>query len=141
MQNYRVVRNLELLTMIVLSRIILAIDNHRNSNTAYNVSIYVCIAVDNLIVMRFKSSIDGIIFAQDKFESQKRTQQEDYRIVIVNSRFLQRQQKRSRGNQLILRCLSKTKSIAGQIQRVRQADRQSDGYGGWCLELRRGGWL
>src|SRR6218665_1465892 len=26
-----------------------------------------------------------------------------------------------------------------KIQRVRQAGRQSDGYGGWCLELRRGG--
>jgi len=29
----------------------------------------------------------------------------------------------------------------GQIQRVRQADGQSYGYGGWCLELRRGGRL
>jgi len=26
-----------------------------------------------------------------------------------------------------------------KIQRVRQAGRQSDGYGGWCLEFKRGG--
>jgi len=59
-------------------------------------------------------------------------------IVIVNSRFLHCTHKRSRGNQLIHRRLSKTKSISyavGQIQRVRQAGRYSDGYGGWCLEL------
>jgi len=45
-------------------------------------------------------------------------------IVIVNSIFLQRPQKQGRGNQLIHRRLSRIKS---------------DGYGGWCLELRRGG--
>ena len=38
--------------------------------------------------------------------------------VIVNSRFLQRPQKRSRGNQLIHRHLTRTNSI------------ESDGYGG-----------
>jgi len=52
-----------------------------------------------------------------------------------NGRFLQRPQKRGRGNQLIQRRSSKIKSIGMQrvkIQRVTQAD----GYGGWCLELR-----
>ena len=44
---------------------------------------------------------------------------------------LQHPQMRSRGNQLIHRRLSKTR------QQVRF--KESDGYGGWCLELRRGG--
>src|SRR6218665_1709286 len=61
------------------------------------------------------------------------------RIVFVNSIFLQRPKKRSRGNQLIHRRLSKPKSIGGGSDPERQAGRQSDGYGGWCLELRRGG--
>ena len=60
-------------------------------------------------------------------------------IVIVNSRFLQRPQKRSRGNQRIHRRLSKTKSIGSGSDSESQAGRQSDGYGGWCLELRRRG--
>jgi len=46
-------------------------------------------------------------------------------ILIVNSRFLQRPQKWSSGNQLIHRRLSKTKSIcSGSEERIRQADRQ-----------------
>ena len=53
--------------------------------------------------------------------------------VIVISIFLQRPQKRSRGNHLIHRRLSKTKSIDSPES---QAGRQSDGYDGWCLELR-----
>src|SRR6218665_685151 len=60
-------------------------------------------------------------------------------IVIVNSRFLERPQKRSRRNQLIHRRLTKTKSIGSGQDPESQAGRQSDGYGGWCLELRRGG--
>ena len=60
-------------------------------------------------------------------------------IVIVNSVFLQRPQKRSRGNQLIHRRLSKTKTIGSSSDPESQASRQSDGYGGWCLELRQGG--
>ena len=60
-------------------------------------------------------------------------------IVIVNSRFLERPQKRSRRNQLIHRRLTKTKSIGSGHDPESQAGRQSDGYGGWCLELRRGG--
>ena len=63
------------------------------------------------------------------------------RIVIVNSRFLERTQKRSRRNQLIRRCLSKKKSIGSGSDPESQAGtgRQSDSYGGWCLELRRSG--
>src|SRR6218665_555044 len=60
-------------------------------------------------------------------------------IVIVNSTFLERPQKRSRRNQLIYRSLTKTKSIGSGQDPKNQAGRQSDGYGGWCLELRRGG--
>src|SRR6218665_1340856 len=60
-------------------------------------------------------------------------------IVIVNSRFLERPQKRNRGNQLIHRHLTKTKLIGSGQNPESQAGRQSDGYGGWCLELRRGG--
>ena len=61
------------------------------------------------------------------------------RIVIVNSRFLKLPQKRSRRNQLIPRRLTKRKSIGGGQDPESQAGRRSDGYGGWCLELRRGG--
>ena len=60
-------------------------------------------------------------------------------IVIVNSCFLERPQKQSRRNQLIHRRLTKTKSIGSGQDPESQAARQSDGYGGWCLELRRGG--
>jgi len=60
-------------------------------------------------------------------------------IVIVNSRFLKRPQKRCRGKQLIHRRLSETKSIGSWSDPESQAGRQSDGYGGWCLEFRRGG--
>src|SRR6218665_250030 len=60
-------------------------------------------------------------------------------IVIVNSRFLHRPQKRYHGNQLIHRSLSKTKSIGSgsdpESQAGRQAGRQSDCCGGWYLEL------
>jgi|SRR6218665_2378261 len=48
-------------------------------------------------------------------------------------------QKPSRGNQLIHRRLSKTKSIGCWSDPQSRAGRQSDGYGGWRLELRRGG--
>ena len=51
-------------------------------------------------------------------------------IVIVNSIFLQRPQERSRGNQLIHRRLSKTKSIGNRSDPESQASIQSDGYGG-----------
>src|SRR6218665_3053284 len=51
-------------------------------------------------------------------------------IVIVNSRFLERPQKRSRRNQLIHRPLTKTKSIGSGQDPESQAGRQSDGYGG-----------
>ena len=61
-------------------------------------------------------------------------------IVIVNSWFLERPQKRSRRNQLIHRRLTKTKSIGRGQDPESQAGRQYlDGYGGWCLELRQGG--
>jgi len=60
-------------------------------------------------------------------------------IIIVNSRFLQCPQKWSCRNQLIHRRLSETKSI-GKGSRSREsgrdAGRQSDSYGGWCLVLR-----
>jgi len=46
-------------------------------------------------------------------------------IVIVNLRFLQYTQKRSRGNQLIHRCLSKTKSIGSWSDPQSQAGRQT----------------
>ena len=45
-------------------------------------------------------------------------------IVIVNSRFLQRPQKRSRGNQLIHRRLIKTESI-GRGSKSRESGRQT----------------
>src|SRR6218665_2336910 len=60
-------------------------------------------------------------------------------VVIVNSIFLQRPQKRDLGNQLIHRRLSKTKSTGSGSDSESQASRHSDDYGGWCLELRRGG--
>ena len=60
-------------------------------------------------------------------------------IVIVNFWFLERPQKRSRRNQLFHRRLTKIKSIGSGQDPESQAGRQSDGYGGWCLELRRGG--
>jgi len=44
-------------------------------------------------------------------------------IVIVNSRFLERQQKRSRGNQLIHRRLAKAKSIGSGQDPESQAGR------------------
>jgi len=47
--------------------------------------------------------------------------------------------KQSHGNQLIYRRLSKTKSIGSVSDPESQADRQSDGYSGWCLEMRRRG--
>jgi len=53
-------------------------------------------------------------------------------IVIINSRCLQRPQRRSRENQFINRRLSKTKLTAAV--RSRESSGQSDGYGGWCLE-------
>jgi len=56
---------------------------------------------------------------------------------IVNSRFLQHPKKQSHHrNQLIHRRLSKTKSIGNGSDPESQAGRQSDGYGGWCLELK-----
>ena len=60
-------------------------------------------------------------------------------IVIVKSRFLERPQKRSRRNQLIHRRLTKIKSIGSAQDPESQAGRQSDGYGGWYSESRRGG--
>src|SRR6218665_3749511 len=47
--------------------------------------------------------------------------------------------KRCRRNQLIHRRLTKTKLIGSGQDPESQAGRQSDRYGGWCLELRRGG--
>ena len=60
-------------------------------------------------------------------------------IVIVNFRFLERPQKRSRRNQLIHKRLTKTKSIgsaaAVKIQRVRQADSHTAMVDGvWSLD-------
>ena len=46
-------------------------------------------------------------------------------IVIVNSRFLERPQKRSRGNQLIHRRLTKTKSLDSGQDPESQAGRQA----------------
>jgi len=40
---------------------------------------------------------------------------------------------------LIHRRLTRTKSIGSGQNPESQAGRQSDGYFGWCLELRRGG--
>ena len=55
-------------------------------------------------------------------------------IVIVNSRFLERPQKRSRRNPLIHSRLTKTKSIG-----TGQDPKSQAGYVVWCLELSRGG--
>ena len=62
-------------------------------------------------------------------------------IVIVDSWFLERPQKRSHRNQLIHRRLFplNQKKIDRQWSRSRESGRQTDGYGGWCMELRRGG--
>jgi len=60
-------------------------------------------------------------------------------IVIVNSRFLQRPQKRNRRNQPIHRRLPQTKSIYSGSDPESQVGRQTGGYGEWCLDLRRGG--
>src|SRR6218665_167637 len=67
-------------------------------------------------------------------------------IVIVNSRFLQRPQKRSRGNQLVHRRLSKTKSIGSGADPESQAGRKADRQ--WMLfgvktgrEVGRRGWI
>jgi len=62
-----------------------------------------------------------------------------HEIVIVNFGFLQRPQERSRGNQLIHRRISKTKPKGSGSDPESQTGRQSEGYGGLCLELRRGG--
>jgi len=73
-------------------------------------------------------------------------------IVIINLRFLQHPQKRSRGIQLIHWRLSKTKStgsgsdpgshsikLTTKVRLMKaQAGRQTV-YVGWCLELRWGG--
>src|SRR6218665_3354162 len=60
-------------------------------------------------------------------------------IVIPNLRFLQRPQKRSRRNQFIHRRLTRTQSIGrGQLPDS-QSGRHLDGYGGLCLDERRGG--
>src|SRR6218665_809625 len=58
--------------------------------------------------------------------------------VIVISIFLQCPPKRSRGNQLIHRRLTRAISI-GSGSRSRDSDRQREGYGGMCMELIRGG--
>src|SRR6218665_3923576 len=49
----------------------------------------------------------------------------------------QRLQKRWRGNQLIHGRLIKTKSVGRGEDPESQTGRQSDGYSGWCLELRQ----
>src|SRR6218665_902306 len=54
-------------------------------------------------------------------------------IVIVNSRFLERPQKRSCGNQLIHRHLTKTKLIGSGQDPESQVGRQSDGYIWWMV--------
>ena len=57
-----------------------------------------------------------------------------YSIVIVNFRFLERPQNRGRGNQLIRRRLTRTKSIGSgqdpESQAGRQADSQTAKVGG-----------
>src|SRR6218665_1237254 len=60
--------------------------------------------------------------------------------VIVNSRFLQRPQKRSHGNQLIDRGLSKTKSISSGSDPESQADSQTAMVDGvWSRDGRKVG--
>src|SRR6218665_2488621 len=57
-----------------------------------------------------------------------------------NSRFLERPQKRSSGNQFIHRRLTRTKLIGKSQNPDIQADSQTSMMdGGWCLELRRDG--
>ena len=51
------------------------------------------------------------------------------RFVIVNSRFRKRLQKRSRGNQLIHRRLTRTKSTCSGSD----PESQAGGYAGWCF--------
>src|SRR6218665_1531103 len=58
--------------------------------------------------------------------------------VIVISIFLQCPPKRSRGNQLIHRRLTRAISI-GSGSRSRDSDRQTEGYLGRRMELTRGG--
>jgi len=53
-----------------------------------------------------------------------------HRIVIVNSRFLQRPQKRNHWNQFIHRCSGSNPES--------QAGRQSNGYGGWYFGVETG---
>ena len=62
-------------------------------------------------------------------------------IVIVNSRFLEHPQKRSRGNQLIHMRLTVTKSIGSGQNPKSQVGRPTVRRlcAGWCSELRRGG--
>jgi len=66
-------------------------------------------------------------------------------IIIVNSKFLMRPQRRIRGNQLIHRCLSKTESIGSGLDPESPADRQTamvDGVWSWDgREVRRRGWI
>src|SRR6218665_3894637 len=61
-------------------------------------------------------------------------------LVIVNSRFLERPQKQSRGNQLIHRRLIRRKSIGSGQDPENQAGNctKSEVYGGWSLQLRWG---
>src|SRR6218665_3920931 len=73
-----------------------------------------------------------------RFVSMISLNEDTYILVIVNSRFIERPQKRSRGNQLIHRRLTKTKLIGSSQDPENQAGRESDGYGGWCFEFRRG---
>src|SRR6218665_2523734 len=58
-------------------------------------------------------------------------------IVIVNSRFLECPQKRSRGREPANSQALNQNKIDRQDPES-QAGRESDGYGRWCLELRRG---
>jgi len=85
----------------------------------------------------------NIILQNGSGETQPPNVSKSLPIVIVNLRFLKHPQKRSCGNQLIHRSISKTKLMGSgsdsESQVGRQAGRQSDGYGGWCLELRWGG--
>ena len=59
-------------------------------------------------------------------------------IIIVNSRFLERPQAKLR-EPAYSQGLTRTKSISSGQNPESQAGRQSGSYGGWCLELRRGG--
>jgi len=62
-------------------------------------------------------------------------------IVIVNSRFLRRSQKRSRGNYSLFTGACPKQNRYRQRVRPRESGthkRQSDGYGKWCLKLIRG---